>query len=275
MSSTISTAFIKQFESEVHMAYQRMGSKLRGTIRTINNVVGSQARFQKTGTGEAVTKSRHGEVPVMDISHSTVDVTLSDYYAADYIDKLDELKTNIDERQVVAQNAAWALGRKTDEQLTTVLDGTSNSQSVGSPAAGLNLAKAQLTFENFGTRNVPDDGDRFWVVGHKQWTNLLDLTQFSSLDYVPANELPYSGGMTAKRWLGFMYYAFSGLPVDGSSDRKTFAYHRSAVGHAIGQDIVTEINYIPEKVAHLTTSMMSMGAVMIDDNGVEEVICDE
>ena len=95
------------------------------------------------------------------------------------------------------------------------------------------------------------------------------------MDYVPANELPYSGGMTAKRWLGFMFYAFSGLPVDGSSDRKTFAYHRSSVGHAIGQDIVTEINYIPEKVAHLATSMMSMGAAMIDDNGVEEVICDE
>ena len=28
MSTSISTAFIKQFESEVHMAYQRMGSKL-------------------------------------------------------------------------------------------------------------------------------------------------------------------------------------------------------------------------------------------------------
>ena len=100
-------------------------------------------------------------------------------------------------------------------KLDKLLDTTSNSQAVG--GAGLSLAKAQLTFENFGTRNVPDDGDRFWVVGHKQWTDLLDLTQFASLDYVPANELPYSGGMTAKRWLGFMFYAFSGLPVDGSS----------------------------------------------------------
>ena len=32
MATSITTAFIKQFESEVHMAYQRMGSKLKNTI---------------------------------------------------------------------------------------------------------------------------------------------------------------------------------------------------------------------------------------------------
>ena len=34
MANTIDVAFIKQFESDVHMAYQRMGSKLRNTVRT-------------------------------------------------------------------------------------------------------------------------------------------------------------------------------------------------------------------------------------------------
>ena len=29
MANTIDTAFITQFETEVHLAYQRMGSKLR------------------------------------------------------------------------------------------------------------------------------------------------------------------------------------------------------------------------------------------------------
>ena len=35
MANTIDTAFIRQFESEVHLAYQRMGSKLRNTVRTV------------------------------------------------------------------------------------------------------------------------------------------------------------------------------------------------------------------------------------------------
>jgi len=33
MAVTIDQAFIKQFESEVHMAYQRQGSKLLNTVR--------------------------------------------------------------------------------------------------------------------------------------------------------------------------------------------------------------------------------------------------
>ena len=37
-------------------------------------------------------------------------------------------------------------------------------------------------------------------------------------------------------------------------------------------DVSTEINYVPEKVSHLTTSMMSMGAIAIDANGIYEVL---
>ena len=39
MSAQITNAFITQFEAEVHMAYQRMGSKFKGLVRTVNGVV--------------------------------------------------------------------------------------------------------------------------------------------------------------------------------------------------------------------------------------------
>jgi len=45
-----------------------------------------------------------------------------------------------------------------------------------------------------------------------------------------------------------------------------------AVGLGVNSDVQTEINYVPEKVSHLATSMMSMGSVVIDDNGVYEVL---
>ena len=129
MANTIDTAFIKQFESEVHLAYQRMGSKLRNTVRMANNVTGNVVRFQKIGTGSASTKSRNGLVTPMELAHTTVEATMSDFYAAEYIDKLDELKTNINERQAVATSAAAALGRKTDEILYTAMDSGANSVS--------------------------------------------------------------------------------------------------------------------------------------------------
>ena len=70
--------------------------------------------------------------------------------------------------------------------------------------------------------------------------------------------------------MGFMFFGFSGLP-GSSSDRDTYAWHKSALGHASGCDVKTEINYIPEKVSFFINSMMSQGAVVIDQAGLYEV----
>ena len=67
--STISTSFIEEFESGVHMAYQRMGSKLRNTIRNRNGVK-NKTTFQKIGKGFATTKARHGNVAPMNLAHT-------------------------------------------------------------------------------------------------------------------------------------------------------------------------------------------------------------
>ena len=270
MSTSISTAFIKQFEAEVHMAYQRMGSKLANTVRQTKNVKGSQARFQKVGKGAAVTKNRHSEVPTMDIAHTTVDVTLADFYASDYVDTLDEMKTNVDERQVLAQSSAAALGRKTDQLILDVLDAGTNSNNIVHGSAALTLAKTLAIYEAFGDADIPDDGQRYFVVSPAGWADLLAIDQFSNADYVGDAQLPFAGGMTAKRWLGFMWFTHSGL-TKASTTRNTHAYHKSAIGLATGADIKTEVNYIPEKVAHLTTSYMSMEAVAIDPLGFMQV----
>lgn len=269
MAIDINDAFVKQFESEVHMAYQRMGSKLRNTIRFKGNVRGSSTTFQKVGKGTASTKSRHGNVPVMTIDHTPVECTLVDFYAADYIDKLDELKINHDERMVVTQSAAAAMGRKTDDLVVAALDSTSNTITEGGTAL-LTQAKINTVFDYFGNNDVPDDGERYFVVSPGAWTDLLGITAFSSADFVGPDELPYKGGMVAKRWMGFMWMTFSGLPIT-SNIRKNFAYHRSAIGMAAGSEVQTEMNYVPEKAAHLATSMMSQGAVLIDAFGAYEV----
>ena len=277
MTATIDQAFVKQFEAEVHMAYQRMGSKLKSMVRNVNGVKGNTVQFQKVAKGSASTKARHAEVVAMNSVHSNVTATLSDFYAADYVDKLDELKVNIDERNIVAQNAAYALGRKTDEIITDTFDSgaTALANNSAGSTTGMNLDKAQNVFEIFGNNDVPDDGQRYWVVGPKQWSDLLDIDQFSRAEYIGEADLPYKGGMTAKRWLSFMWMGFSGLPTSGSTDRHTIAFHKSSLGMGVGSDVRTEVNYIPEKVAHLTTSYMSMGAVLIDGDGVRIQKCAE
>jgi len=275
MASSITNAFITQFEAEVHIAYQRMGSKLKNLVRTVNGVNGSTVKFQKVAKGSANTKARHAEVVAMDLAHTAVSATLTDYYAADYVDKLDELKVNIDERQVVAQSAAYALGRKTDEVLIAILDAaTSIAANVASSATGMTLIKAKNMMEVFNGNDVPDDNQRYWAVGPKQWSDLLSVDQFSRVEYVGPSDLPFPNGMTAKRWMGFLFFVHSGLSTSGS-DRLNLAFHKSAIGLGIGSDVRTEVNYIPEKVSHLITSMISLGSVEIDGDAARVQLCTE
>lgn len=274
MSTTIDQAFIKQFEREVHESYQRQGSKLRNTVRTIGDVNGSTAIFQKVGKGMASTKSTHGMVPVMNLSHSAIECTLQDYYAGDWVDRLQELKINIDERQVIANAGAYALGRKTDELIITALAGVSGVQEVAEGNTGMTLPKVMSAFEKLGGADVPDDGERYAIVGWKQWSELLQIEEFSRSDYVGTEDLPFNGTQ-AKRWLGTLWIPHSGLPKDVSDIRSCFWYHRTALGHAAGSDVQTDITWHGDRAAHFVNNMMSQGAARIDDTGIVEILCDE
>ena len=264
MSNQIDQAFIKHFESEVHQAFQRQGSKLRKTVRSKNNVKGSTTVFQKVGTGAAMVKPRNAAVPTMNLEHTAVECALEDYYAGDWVDKLDELKTNIDERMVVANAGAFALGRKTDSLIIQALNAA--GQQAGDESDGLTKAKVLAAFEMLGAKDVPDDGERFAVIGWKQWSDLLDLKEFADADYVGPEDLPWKGTQ-AKRWLGTLWIPHSGLPEEGNA-RICFWYHKTAVGHASGADVSSDITWHGDRAAHFVNNMMSQGACLIDNTGI-------
>lgn len=274
MATSIDQAFIKQFEREVHEAYQRQGSKLRNTVRSINNVRGASTVFQKVGKGTASTKSTHGMVPVMNLAHTNVECTLQDFYAGDWVDRLQELRVNIPERQVIASAGAYALGRKTDDLIIDALK-TATTNIITDSNVGLTKAKIMSAFETFGKADIPDDGNRFAVIGWKQWTELLAIPEFSSADYVGNINLPYSTVTQAKMWLGTIWMPHSALPIDSNDIRSCYFYHKTAVGHASGSDVQTDISWHGDRAAHFVNNMMSQGATLIDGSGVVVISCDE
>ena len=262
----IDDSFVKQFESEVHLAYQRMGSKLTNMTRKRMGIVGSSTTFQKTGSGTAGVKGRNGQVPIMNFTHTPVECTLADYYAGQYIDKLDTLKQYHDEMQIATTNAAAALGRKSDELVTTVLDAQSTNQTA--TASGITQAKVEEIFEYFGNNDVDDDGKRFGCVSPQGWTDLANITGFSSRDFVPEAELPYRGTfMTAKRWHTIFWFMFSGLSKSAGV-RSSHVWHWKCIGFGSGQEIYMDITWQGKEQANLAVGGMSQGAVVIDTTGV-------
>ena len=120
-------------------------------------------------------------------------------FSENWADSLDELKTAHDERSVIARAGEYALGRKTDELITEQLDTSTNYSGAGTD--GLTKAKVLTGFEMLGDADVPDDGERYAVVGWKQWSDLLGIEEFAHADYIGDGDLPWKGTQ-AKRWLG-------------------------------------------------------------------------
>ena len=162
MSGTVSTAFIGDYNKDVHHVFQREGSMLKAGCFLKDGVVGSTAYFAKLGTGTATTKSRHGEITPMSAAHTQPSVALADFYAGDYVDKLDEAKTNIDIRMAYARTGAYALGRKVDSQITTALNGTTQSTiTITVTSFAAILAGLIEICEALDDNDVPQDGMRF------------------------------------------------------------------------------------------------------------------
>lgn len=273
MSTQVSQAFIKQFESDVHLGYQQNGSKLKNTVRYKNNVQGSSTVFQKVGKGVASGKARHGLVPVMSLDHTPVECELQDYYAGDWVDALDELKISIDERRVIANSGAYALGRKTDELIIEALNKASSDNDIGAYTSVMSKASLLAAFAKLNSNDVPDDGQRFGLVGPLQWNALLNIAEFSNSDYAGDN-MPFLKGTESRKWLGINWIMHTGLPLSGTN-RDCFIFHKTAVGHASGQDVKTDITWHGDHAAHFVNNMMSQGACLIDESGVVRIKCKE
>jgi len=282
MSTNLSPAFVQLFEAEVHQAYQS-AAVLRGAARMRTGVVGDTVKFPKVGKGQASIRVPQTDVVPINAAFSQISVTLSDYVASEYSDIFNQQKVNFDERQELAQVVGNAIGRREDQILIDALEAASAGTTVaknvvtsGSAAnSNLNVGKIIAAKKGLDAANVPPT-DRHFVVHANNLAGLLSDERAISSDFQTLQALVQGN---INQMMGFTFHIVGdrdegGLPLS-SSDRTCFAFHRSALGCAVGIAPKTEINYIPEKTSFLVTSMLSMGAAAIDVEGIVDVVCAE
>ncbi len=288
MSTSIDQSFVRQYESEVHAVFQRQGGYLRPSVRTKDNVKGTSTTFQKVGKGVATTKARHGVITPMNQDHTPVTCTLSDFYAGDWVDKLDEAKINHDERMVIATGGAWALGRKVDDQILTALDGTTQTAITWTYTSKAQVENSLLnTLKGLDTLDVPNDGQRFVVLSPNAYAAAMKVESFRSSDFVnPENKAMEQGQpiFTWRRWMNAFWTSHTGVSGKGTAAAKGYAYHKYSAGYATGLNaggvatnsaVNADITWHGDRAAHFINHMMSGGAVLIDDTGCLELTLDD
>ncbi len=276
MSVALSSMALTEFDAQVKAAYQTSG-KLRRTARVKTGVVGSTERFRRANKGMATPRVPQTDVVPMNAGYAEGVATLSDWNAPEYTDVFDEKKVNFSEQPIVAGNIAGAIGRREDQLLLDQAD-TANAAptvdtNVGGTATGLNTAKARRAKRLLDDNGVPAE-DRFFIHSATGLEQLLGTTEATNSDYNTVKAL-VSGEINGNKWLGFEWIMIEtrpegGLPFSGGL-RTNYAYHKMALGLAIGLEFRTEVNYIAEKTSWLANGLFSAGAAVVDPLGIQEV----
>lgn len=274
MATSIDQSFINQYDSDLHMAYQQYGSKLHDFVRVKTGVKGSTLTFQKFGTGTAVSKTRHGDITPMNPVHTTAVATMTDWYAGDYVDKLDEYKNNIDERKAILMTGASALGRRVDDLIiaaanstTNLIDQSANVFTLDSLMAGISNLLGSEVFD--GPENQVSV-----VLGVSQWTKLLTLREFASSDFRRQSGMFGDQKLNGvKQFLGMNFILSTRLTpatiaTVPNAGTDCLIFDKRAIGLAEGKSTETDIDWVGPKASHWVNSMMSAGAVLIDNVGV-------
>lgn len=280
MSKSLTTNAVTQFDAQVKQAYQGFGM-LRGTVRLRTGVVGSSHRFPKMAKGTATSRVPQTDVVPMNIVHSSQTATLDDWNAPEYTDIFDQQKVNYDERAELAEVIGGAITRREDQIILDAIDSGSTSLTVsistGGTSTGMNTAKFRAAKYELDNKGVPRGrNDRTFVMSSKALQQMLGDTDADTFDKNAIKAL-VDGELSV--WLGFNVIDMEdrdegGLPTT-SSVRTNYAYHRAAVGHAIGIDFRTEVNYIPQKTSWLANGLFTAGAVPIDASGIVEIFTQE
>lgn len=286
MSVQITTAFVNQFSSNIQMLSQQMGSLLRNAV-DVETVNGEKAFFDQVGSAAAVLRTtRHADTPLIDTPHSRRMVTMSDYEYADLIDDQDKVRLLVDPTSTYARAAAAAMGRAMDDVIISAALGTSltgkdgttstpfdSNNSIAVGAAGLTLAKLIEAKEILDSNDVDPSIPRYIAVSPKQITNLLDDPEVTSADYNTVRAL-VKGELDT--YVGFKFVTTNRLPLDGSDDRRVFAWAMDGIKLAIGKEPTARIDERADKsYATQVYYCMSVGATRMEEAKVVEIICDE
>ena len=278
MSIQIPNAFVTEFDEAVKHLYQK-GSVLADTVRKKSGVIGSTCKFTVYGKGQATVRLPGTDVVPINYTVSQVTATLADWNAPVYADIFDGIKINhseVPEAQMLVTNA---LGRRLDQIVIDALVAGASATTVPKTVGannGMNVTKIRELGYLMDDNGVPNDGERYLAISAKAKAQLLADAETSSSDYMEmkaymSGELP--------TFYGFKINIIEtreegGLPLS-TNDRTCLGYHKTSTGLAMGMDIRSEINYIPEKTSTLINSMLSAGAVGLDSTGIYKVIIDQ
>ena len=275
MSLSLTNVQQTEFDAMVKAEYRSRGFKLRDTVTVRTDVIGRFVQFRKVGQVIANQVAFQNTIAIQDPGFTALTATLEKYAAGTAVDEIQDLTVNFSSKQELAMVVAMAIGRRSDQIIINAL-AAGPGQTILNGGTNMSYAKLRNVVQFFEANAVPLE-ERFLALTGNMLRALLASDQLISRFYT-SNDAVVSGTLNFRDVLGMNIRVIpdmteGGLPVVAGI-ASAFAWHKMSTGMGIGQDLRTEINYLPRETSWFVNGLFFAGAVIIDNRGVFQIDCD-
>lgn len=276
--STTTNAARAAYDEDVKLAYQGSGV-LRATVTHKSGVRAQNHFFRKFGANVALQHTSAGMITPADTQHTKISCALANWRVGDYTDLFDQAESTIDERALLAQTDAKAIGRREDQIVIDAIDAASSlagtvDEDLGGTNSPLNATKIRRAKAKLFAKQV-SGSDHYFLMNAAGMEGLLAETEVTSSDYQTVKML-VDGSLADKKAFGFSFVVIEnrvegGLPSISTNIQQCFAYDKAAVGLATAIEPQGMVDWIPERASYLSQTLYKGGACVIDSLGIVEV----
>lgn len=282
MSDQLSTAFVRQYHSNIEMKLQQQGGEIAGTVRQESQNSERQFYDQIGSVAAEQVTTRFAVSPVVNTPHDRRMVTLTPFHVGDFIDSFEKVQTLIDPSSAYVENFVRALGREKDRVVYQAMFGSASTgvngagtetySTTASTTAGGLVVVADFATANSGLtieKLIEADrvaGAQFWMPSERKYiiinsggkADLLNTTEVTSADYNTVKTL-VSGqvntfmGMEFVQWEGYVLNGTNvmrGTGINSEVIDMFPVYNRDSLVCATGMDIMTRVTERDDRSFH-------------------------
>lgn len=262
-----------QYRQEWIKGFEQRQPLLRMVCVNESVIKGNQAVFlvADSGGAEAVTRGVNGLIPARNDNNTQSTCTLAEWHDLPQKTGFNIFESQGDQRRIMQDNSRGVISRKHDQLVITELNTGTQDTGAAVPAT-LGMALRATTI--LGNAKVPFDGNISAVITPAFYAYLLQVTEFSNVQYVnmypiATNEAAWKDQPMMFRWLNVNWIVHPSLPGAGTNAEKCFMFHRDAIGSAINTgDINALSGYEEEQDYYWARTSVFMGSKLLQNTGV-------
>lgn len=249
-STTITAAFVQQWDTAIRLQAQQSESRLMKAVTDRGQIAGDGFTVNNLSNVELDENTvRHGDTEWGEISHTNRLAVMKDFYKALPLDRNDipKMIVNPVTGGDYMRSLMNAKNRKADAVIYAALGGTITSkdgvtsnvlpagQKIAHGGTGMTKAKLIQARSIFRANECDEENgeELFIMYNHEALTDILSDTTLTSADYMAVQML--QSGKVAQNWLGFNWIPYQGLTFAGST-YYAYAWAKSGIHFGKGYE---------------------------------------